>query len=206
MKEVEEPFEANQIGSSAMPYKRNPMKCERVCSLARYVIATTQNPKYTASTQWFERTLDDSANRRLCIPESFLAVDGIMRLLITVMGGIQIHQDRINQNIARELPFLAIENILMQCTQKGADRQTMHEYIRTHCMATYQAMHINDTNDLFERIAQDKRIPLELHEMQAMQIEQFIGRAPEQVEEFIQNEIEPIVASFQPDKIDELVV
>ncbi len=193
MREIEEPFGAHQVGSSAMPYKRNPMKCERVCSLARYVMTLAENPKYTAATQWFERTLDDSANRRMCIPESFLAVDGIVQLLITVVNGLIVHDERVASNVSRELPFLAVENILMQCVQKGADRQEIHEYIREHCMATYQAMHRGEANDLFERIANDDRIPMDNAELESLHPTQFIGRAPQQVEEFIEQYVEPLL-------------
>ncbi len=193
MREMEEPFGDHQVGSSAMPYKRNPMKCERVCSLARYVMTLAENPKYTASIQWFERTLDDSANRRMCIPESFLAVDGIVQLLITVVNGLIVHDDRVASNVNRELPFLAVEHILMRCVKKGADRQEIHEYIREHCMATYKAMHCGQANDLFERIASDDRIPMDKTELELLQPIQFIGRAPQQVEEFVMQHVEPLL-------------
>jgi len=196
MKEMQEPFGAMQVGSSAMPYKRNPMKCERVCSLARYVMTLTENPKYTASIQWFERTLDDSANRRLCIPESFLAVDGILRLLITIVQGLQINKERITHNMQRELPFLAVEHILMQCTKKGASRQEIHEYIREHSMETYKQLEQSETNDLFERIAQDERIPMTHEELMALHPEQFIGRAPQQVSQFIARDIDHLLQQY----------
>lgn len=201
MKELQEPFEAQQVGSSAMPYKRNPMKSERVCSLARYVISLAENPKYTASLQWFERTLDDSANRRLCMPESFLAIDGILRLLLTITKGLVVDDKRIEKNLTRELPFLAIEYILMKCVQKGASRQDMHEYIREHSMATYQAMNQSGGNDLFERIAQDDRIPIALDELSSLHADQFVGRAPQQVEQFIFNQVNPILEMYP--EIDE---
>ncbi len=195
MKEMQEPFEDRQVGSSAMPYKRNPMKCERVCSLARYVMTLAENPKYTASLQWFERTLDDSANRRLCIPESFLAIDGILRLLITVVNGLVVNEQSIIAHLNRELPFLAIEYMLMRCVQQGVDRQQMHEYIREHSMATYESMDQSGTNDLFERIANDNRIPLDKAELTALRIDRFIGRAPQQVDHFIADYVDPILVA-----------
>lgn len=196
MRELQEPFGAQQVGSSAMPYKRNPMKCERVCSLARYVMSTAENPKYTASLQWFERTLDDSANRRLCIPESFLAADGILRLLIEVTNGLTVQEGRIAQNLQRELPFLAMEAILMQCVQQGADRQQTHEYIREHSMATYKAMEQGAENDLFARIANDERMPIDATTLQAFDAQQFIGRAPEQVEQFVADRVQPFLKQY----------
>lgn len=194
MKELSEPFGDSQVGSSAMPYKRNPMKCERVCSLARYVMTTAENPKYTASVQWLERTLDDSANRRLCMPESFLAVDGILRLCITVVDGLVVNEHRIAYNLERELPFLSIEYILMRAVQKSGDRQTVHERIRKHSMATYKAMEQSNENDLYERIAADDLIPIDLQELNALQAKQFIGRAPQQVEQFLAQQVQPIIA------------
>ncbi len=193
MHEMQEPFGATQVGSSAMPYKRNPMKSERVCSLARYIMSIAENPKYTASVQWFERTLDDSANRRLCIPESFLAADGIIRLLVEVTNGLVVNESYIAQNMQRELPFLAIEPILMQCTQQGGDRQEMHELIREHSMATYAVMERGGKNDLFDRIAADDRMPIDATALNAFDAQQFIGRAPQQVEEFIADVVAPLL-------------
>lgn len=191
LKECTEPFEQHQIGSSAMPFKRNPMKSERVCSLARYLISLSENPKYTASTQWLERSLDDSANRRLCIPEAFLATDGILRLLVTVTEGIVINHAKIQEHLAQELPFLTIETILMRCVQKGADRQIMHERLRTHAMASYAET--SDGTTLFNRIAQDGDIPISLEELQAMDVMQFIGCAPQQVGQFITWHVQPVL-------------
>lgn len=193
MRELHEPFGDQQVGSSAMPYKRNPMKCERVCSLARYVMSAAENPKYTASVQWFERTLDDSANRRICIPESFLGADGIIRLLIEVTEGLCVQEARIAHNLQREFPFLAMEAILMHCVQQGTDRQQMHEYIREHSMATYAVMEHGGDNDLFERIAQDDRMPIDTTILQQFDVQQFIGRAPEQVEQFIADQVQPFL-------------
>jgi adenylosuccinate lyase len=193
MKEIEEPFGSTQVGSSAMPYKRNPMKCERICSLARYVMNVAENPKYTAAIQWFERTLDDSANRRLCIPEAFLAVDGILHLLVTTIKGIQVHTRCIAKHVAQELPFLAIEYILMKAVRKGADRQEIHEKIRAHCMQTYLAMETSDSNDLFQRIINDPAIPLDQADLENITAERFIGRAPQQVETFIEKEVQPLL-------------
>jgi adenylosuccinate lyase len=197
MKECEEPFQEHQIGSSAMPYKRNPMKCERVCALARWVMTICENPKYTASVQWFERTLDDSANRRLCIPESFLAIDGILRLLITVVNGLVVHEQRIAAHVKQELPFLALENMLVRCVQKGADRQKMHEYLREHSMATYTILNQGGQNDLFERIAHDDRIPLDHDELASLCADHVIGRAPQQVEQFIMRYVDPLLESYK---------
>ena len=196
MKELSEPFDDKQVGSSAMPYKRNPMKCERACSLARYVMTSAENPKYTASVQWLERTLDDSANRRLCMPESFLAIDGILRLLITVVDGLVVNERRIAYNLERELPFLSIEYILMRAVQKGGDRQAIHERIREHSMATYRAMDQSNNNDLYERIGADDQISIDLQELRALKAEQFIGRAPQQVEQFIAQQVQPLLANY----------
>ncbi len=187
MKEVEEPSEDHQIGSSAMPYKRNPMRSERICSLARYIMSLSQNPMYTAATQWFERTLDDSANRRLCIAESFLATDSILQLLINVTNGLVVYPNTIKHHLNQELPFMATEHILMACVQKGADRQTMHELIRQHSLEVGNAIKQHAaSNNLLERIAQDPLIPLDKVELaHNMKPQNFIGRAPQQVTEFL---------------------
>lgn len=191
-KEISEPFEEHQVGSSAMPYKRNPMKAERVCSLARFVMSLIANPQYTAATQWFERTLDDSANRRLSIPEAFLAVDGILQLLLTIGDGMVVHAGRIAANLQKELPFLAIEQILLDAVEQGADRQEMHELLRTHCMASYQKIMAGEANDLFERIAADQQIPITFAQLRSLKVEDLIGTAPAQVVRFLEKEIEPL--------------
>lgn len=199
MKEVEEPFSKNQIGSSAMPYKRNPMQSERICSIARYVMSLSENPTYTAATQWFERTLDDSANRRLCIPESFLAVDSILRLLINISADMVVYPKVIEKNLKRELPFLATENILMESVRKGADRQNIHELIRQHSVDVGKRIKEEGLdNDLIERIANDKNIPLNEEELGGcLEPQRYIGRAPQQVEEFLLNDIGDIMNRYQ---------
>ena len=157
LKEIEEPFESTQIGSSAMAYKRNPMRSERVASLSRYVISMMMNPAMTASTQWFERTLDDSANRRLSIPEAFLATDAILDILINISSGLVVYDKVILQHIMQELPFMATENILMEAVKNGGDRQELHEKIRIHSMeAARQVKEHGKPNDLLERIASDE--------------------------------------------------
>jgi adenylosuccinate lyase len=191
-KEISEPFEEHQVGSSAMPYKRNPMKAERICSLARFVMSLIANPQYTAATQWFERTLDDSANRRLSIPEAFLATDGILQLLLTICDGMVVHTERIAANLQKEFPFLLIEQIIINAVDLGADRQEIHELLRTHCMASYQKIMAGDANDLLERIAADPEIPITLEELQSLKIEDLIGTAPAQVSRFLEKEIEPL--------------
>ncbi|MEF3254785.1 MAG: adenylosuccinate lyase [Deferribacterales bacterium] len=199
LKEVEEPFEKTQIGSSAMAYKRNPMRSERVCSLARYVITNLLNPLLTHSVQWFERTLDDSANRRLVIPESFLSVDAILQLLINITDGLVVYPKMIEKHIMEELPFMATENIIMAAVKKGADRQMMHEIIRVHSMEAGKVVkYEGGKNDLIERLIEDERIPLSKDEIDnIMNPKDFIGRAPEQVEEFIKEEINPILEKYK---------
>jgi adenylosuccinate lyase len=195
LKEVEEPFEKSQIGSSAMAYKRNPMRSERVCSLARLVITNAVNPYLTHATQWFERTLDDSANRRVIIPESFLAIDAILQLLINITDGLVVYNKMIEKHIMEELPFMATENIIMESVKRGADRQEMHELIRIHSMEAGKVIKLEGgKNDLLERLANDERIPLSVEEiLKILNPKDFIGRAPEQVEEFISEEVNPIL-------------
>ena len=199
LKEVEEPFEKDQIGSSAMAYKRNPMRCERICSLSRYIISLSSNPYYTHATQWFERTLDDSANRRLSIAESFLAADSVLDLLINVTSNLVVYKKMIEHRVDSELPFMATENIIMQAVKLGADRQEMHELIRQHSMEAGKQVKIEaKPNDLIERIINDERIPLNNKEIsQLLNHKDFIGRAPEQVDEFLENEINPILTKYK---------
>ncbi len=201
LKEVEEPFEATQIGSSAMAYKRNPMRSERVCSLARYVISLSSNPYYTHATQWFERTLDDSANRRLSIAESFLGIDSILELLINITNGLVVYDKIIAKRISEELPFMATENIIMEAVTKGADRQEMHEQIRIHSIAAGSRVKQDGlNNDLLERIANDSLIPLDDKEIEKlMNPRAFVGRAPEQTVEFIEAEIDPLLNKYKDD-------
>ena len=195
LKEIEEPFEKNQIGSSAMAYKRNPMRSERISSLARYVIADAMNPAITASTQWFERTLDDSANKRISVPEAFLCVDAILSLYRNVVDGLVVYPKVIEQHLNSELPFMATENIMMDAVKKGGDRQELHEKIRVHSMDAGRMVKVEGkANDLLERIANDKSFGLTLEELQSiMDAKNFVGRAPQQTEEFVENVIKPIL-------------
>ncbi len=195
LKELEEPFEKNQIGSSAMPYKRNPMRCERICALARYVIQTAVNPAVTASVQWFERTLDDSANKRIAVAEAFLAVDAILNIYINVADGIVVYRKVIAQRVKSELPFMASENIMMQAVKRGGDRQQLHEKIRAHAMeAARQVKQLGLENDLISRIAADPSFGLSRREIEEILApEQYTGRAPEQTEEFVRDKIQPLL-------------
>ena len=199
LKEVEEPFEKSQIGSSAMAYKRNPMRCERISSLARYVIVDALNPAITSSTQWFERTLDDSANKRISIAEGFLAVDAILNIYINVVDGLVVYPKVIAQRIAKELPFMATENILMQAVKKGGDRQELHERIRVHSMEAGRVVKVEGgENDLLERIASDKAFGLEADELKSiLNPSDFVGRAPQQTEEFIRDFVKPVLEENQ---------
>lgn len=195
LKEVEEPFEKNQIGSSAMAYKRNPMRSERIASLARYVMVDALNPAITSATQWFERTLDDSANKRLSIPEGFLAVDGILDLCMNVVDGLVVHDKVILKHMMSELPFMATENIMMDAVKRGGDRQKLHESIRKLSMqAGFNVKENGGDNNLLELIAQDPMFGMTLEELQAvMKPELYIGRSKEQVENFLKNVIRPIL-------------
>lgn len=187
MKEVDEPFESGQVGSSAMAYKRNPMRSERIASLARYVVADAINPAITAGTQWMERTLDDSANRRISIPEAFLAVDGILTLVINIVSGMSVYDKVMKKHLMEELPFMATENIMMYCVTKGGDRQTLHEAIRTHSVAAGKAVKAEGAdNDLLDRIAADPVFGLTKEEiMQVIENSRFSGMAKEQVEMYL---------------------
>lgn len=191
-KELEEPFEAEQIGSSAMAYKRNPMRCERICGLARFVIGLTQVPFTTAAEQWLERTLDDSSVRRLSLPEPFLALDGVLDLMLNVTRGIVVYEKTIRANLERELPFMATENLLMAAVQRGADRQEVHEVIRSHAQAAADRVKREGAdNDLLDRLAaEDAFRGIDLRA--ELSAEKFTGRAPEQVDEFIREVVEPI--------------
>lgn len=201
LKEIEEPFEKDQIGSSAMAYKRNPMRSERICSLARYVISLSLNPYLTHSTQWFERTLDDSANRRIVIPEAFLSTDAILELLYNVTNNLVVYEKMILKHISEELPFMATENIIMASVKKGASRQDMHEIIRQHSMDAARVVKVEGKrNDLIDRLINDERIPLTREEIEELlDPKDFIGRAAEQVVEFIKSEVEPIIEKHKND-------
>lgn len=195
MKEVEEPFEKNQIGSSAMAYKRNPMRSERISSLARYVIVDALNPAITASTQWFERSLDDSANKRISVPEAFLAVDAILNIYINIADGMVVYPKVIEKHILEELPFMATENILMEAVKRGGDRQELHERIRVHSMeAAKKVKAEGQKNDLIERIAADPAFNLNIDELRSvLEPKNYVGRAPSQVEEFVNEVVKPIL-------------
>jgi len=199
LKEVEEPFEKSQIGSSAMAYKRNPMRSERISSLARYVIANSINPAITASTQWFERTLDDSANKRISVPESFLAADAILNIYLNVASGMVVYPKVIEQHILKELPFMATENIMMQAVKNGGDRQELHEKIRIHSMAAARVVkEEGKENDLIERIVKDESFNLNLDDINAvLKPENFIGRAKEQTEEFLKDYVSPVLDKYK---------
>lgn len=195
LKEVEEPFESGQIGSSAMAYKRNPMRSERIASLARYVIADAQNAAMTSSAQWFERTLDDSANKRISVPEAFLATDAILTIYLNIAGGMVVYPRVIEKRIRAELPFMATENIMMAATKAGGDRQELHERIRQHSMAAGARVKQEGLdNDLLERIAADPAFNLKLDELDEMlDPSAYIGRCPEQVSEFLEELIQPLL-------------
>ena len=196
LKEIEEPFEKNQIGSSAMAYKRNPMRSERIASLANYVMMDALNPAITSSTQWFERTLDDSANKRISIPEGFLAVDGILDLYLNVVDGLVVYPKVIEKHLMQELPFMATENILMDAVKAGGDRQELHERIRTLSMeAGRNVKEKGLDNNLLELIAADPAFPVSLEELKAsMDPTRYTGRSKEQTEEFLEEVIRPILA------------
>ena len=199
MKEMEEPFEAHQIGSSAMAYKRNPMRSERMCALARYVITLPENEAITASTQWFERTLDDSANKRITIPQAFLATDGLLNLYVNITGAMVVYDKVIAKHIAAELPFMATETILMECVKAGGDRQELHELIRCHSMdAGAVVKQQGGDNDLIQRIKKDKAFEAVWdHIDNIMDPKNFIGRAEAQTEEFVNEQIIPVLRSEQ---------
>lgn len=196
LKEVEEPFESGQIGSSAMAYKRNPMRSERMASLARYVLCDSLNPAITASAQWFERTLDDSANRRIAIPEAFLAVDAILALYDNIISGLTLYPRIIAKNLDNEIPFMATENILMYCvTHKGGDRQVLHEAIRRHSVDAAKAVKLDGAdNDLLQRIQNDPIFKLTKEEIdEILDVKSFTGRAEKQVEEYVLEVVDPLL-------------
>lgn len=185
-RQLEEPFEANQIGSSAMAYKRNPMRCERICSLSRYMMADAMNAPMTASVQWLERTLDDSANRRIAMPEGFLCVDAILRLCQNITAGLQVNEAIVDRTLREYLPFLATENLIMEAVKRGGDRQQLHEVIRRHSMAATKRMKEGLPCDLLDRLASDPIFGLSRTEMeQQMEPRLYIGRCPQQVRRFL---------------------
>ncbi|MDT8368019.1 MAG: adenylosuccinate lyase [Longimicrobiales bacterium] len=194
LREVEEPWESEQIGSSAMPYKRNPMRAERITALARHVLVLAQDPAFTAATQWLERTLDDSANRRLSIPDAYLTLDGALVLVENVARGLVVNPAVIARNLAEHLPFMATETLLMQATRAGGDRQELHERIRRHALAAAGEMKEGRLSDLVERIAGDEAFGMDADEIEALIAEQrFVGRAPEQVDRMLTEVVAPIL-------------
>ena len=198
-KEMEEPFEKQQIGSSAMPYKRNPMRCERICALARYVMVDVLNPAFTAGTQWFERTLDDSANKRIAVAEAFLAADAILNILLNVCDGLVVYPKVVRARIMAELPFMTSENIMMSAVKKGGDRQVLHEKLRVHAMAAAKVVkEEGGKNDLIERVCADPDFGLDYDEVEAiLRPEDFTGRSAEQVTEFLADVVAPILESHK---------
>ena len=201
--EVEEPFEKSQIGSSAMPYKRNPMRCERMTALARYVMADAINPALTAGTQWFERTLDDSANKRISVSEAFLAVDSILNIYLNVTSGLVVYEKVIGRRVMEKLPFMATENIMMEAVKKGGNRQKLHEALRVHSQAAATEVKLNGAkNDLISRIAADPLFSLDEDEIIAqLDPAKFTGRSASQVDEFLRDCAYPIIQKYKTDDI-----
>jgi adenylosuccinate lyase len=206
-REVEEPFESEQVGSSAMAYKRNPMRAERMCGLSRFVMSLSSSAAQTAATQWLERTLDDSVNRRLSLPQAFLGTDSVLRLARNIADGLVVHPEVIEQNVARELPFMATENILMAAVVMGGDRQLLHERIRQHSLAVAESLKRGESkNDLIERLSADPAFA-KIDLKQILDPMAFVGRAAEQVDEFISDVIAPIRARYAAEsKLVEIVV
>lgn len=206
--EMEEPFETHQIGSSAMPYKRNPMRSERICALARYVMADAQNPAFTAATQWFERTLDDSANKRIAVAEAFLACDGILNLYANITEGLVVYDKVVTRRVMEKLPFMATENILMQAVKKGGNRQELHERLRVHSHAA--AAHVKlegGQNDLLNRIAGDAAFGMTPEELHAtLSPKEYTGLAPLQTEQFVRDIVSPIMARYTEETTCEVTV
>ena len=202
--EMEEPFESTQIGSSAMPYKRNPMRSERICALARYVIVDSLNPALTSSTQWFERTLDDSANKRISVAEAFLAVDAILNIYINVTNGLVVYDKVIERRVMEKLPYMATENILMESVKRGGNRQELHEKIREYSHAATARVKLEgEKNDLVEKMAADDDFPLSMEEIkQQLNPSLYIGRCPSQVEEFNEEIIKPILDKYYLGEIE----
>ena len=198
MKEMEESFHKDQVGSSAMPYKRNPTRSERLCGLSRYLLSLQDNPTYTAATQWLERSLDDSANRRVSIPEAFLCADAVLNLLYHLSSHLVIYPKMIEQRVLEELPFLATENIIMAASQKGKNRQELHEALRKKCQRLSDQWKLEgEKGDLFQEIAEDPLFALSKEELQRiLNPSHFIGRAPEQVKEFLLKEIDPVLQKY----------
>ncbi len=195
LKEVEEPFEKHQIGSSAMPYKRNPMRTERICALARHAITLALDPAFTAATQWFERTLDDSANKRIAVPESYLSVDSILLIMHNVASGLVVYPEMIRRRLMEELPFMATENLMMRSARRGGDRQELHERVRQHSVAAGARVKGEGLeNDLLDRIAADPAFAVTREELEEeLRPERYVGRAPQQVDEFLAEWVDPVL-------------
>jgi adenylosuccinate lyase len=205
LREIEEPFEEEQVGSSAMAYKRNPMRAERIDGIARHLIINSLNPAMTAATQWFERTLDDSANRRIAIPEAFLAADAIALIYDNVVGGLVVHETVIDTNVKRELPFMITENLMMEGVSRGGDRQVLHERVRIHSQAAADAMKNGADNDLLMRIAKDPLFALDMKAIEsAARSENYTGLARQQTERFLAEEIDPILHAERASVRDEV--
>ena len=198
LKEVEEPFSKKQVGSSAMPYKRNPMRCERICALSRFLLSTGENLPYTTANQWMERTLDDSANRRIAIPEAFLTADAILEISMDVTAGLVVYPKVIEKHLREELPFMAAEEIMMKVVKKGGDRQAVHERIRNYAMEAARKVKEGQANPFLDLVAADPILGLEKRELEkALDPKRFIGRAPQQVEEFLEEELYPALAPYR---------
>jgi adenylosuccinate lyase len=198
LKEVEEPFEEQQIGSSAMPYKRNPMRCERINALARHAIVLTHDPAFTAASQWFERTLDDSANKRIAVPEAYLAVDSILLLMHNVASGMVVYPEMIRRRLMEELPFMATENLMMRAAKRGGDRQELHEKVRVHSVAAGREVKMHGRpNDLMDRIAADPAFGVTRAELEEdLRPELYVGRSPQQVDEFLAEWVQPVLDRY----------
>jgi adenylosuccinate lyase len=198
LKEVEEPFEEQQIGSSAMPYKRNPMRSERINALARHAIVLSLDPAFTAAQQWFERTLDDSANKRIAVPEAYLSVDSVLLLMHNVAGGMVVYPEMIRRRLMEELPFMATENLMMRAARRGGDRQDLHERVRLHSIeAGREVKQHGRPNDLMDRIAADPAFGVTRAELEEdLRPELYVGRAPEQVDEFLEEWVAPALARY----------
>jgi adenylosuccinate lyase len=201
LKEVEEPFEEDQIGSSAMPYKRNPMRCERINALGRHAITLVMDPAFTAATQWFERTLDDSANKRIAVPEAYLSIDSILLIQHNVAAGLVVNPEMIRRRLMEELPFMATENLMMRSVKRGGDRQDLHERVRRHSVeAGNRVKQQGMPNDLLDRIAGDAAFGMTRAELEdELRPERFVGRAPEQVDEFLADWVEPVLERYSAD-------
>lgn len=201
--EIEEPFGKNQIGSSAMPYKRNPMRCERICALARYVTVDALNPALTTEVQWLERTLDDSANKRISVAEAFLAIDAILGIYINVTDGLQVYEKVIKKRVMEKLPFMATENIMMESVKRGGNRQELHEKLRVHSQAAAAGVKLEGkANDLIERIAADESFPLSKEEiLSELDPKKYIGRSVSQVDEFLADVAAPILSRYEGEDI-----